>query len=130
MGYAHTATELASTYGLSSLYGGGRTGAGESIGLFELEGYAAADVAAYQACYGTHVPITDVPVDGGALATTNPAGEATLDIEVVAGLAPGASIQVYLGPNDGGAGPLDTYTRMVSDDTARVSPRAGASARP
>jgi len=113
-----TATQLASTYGLTPLYGNGRVGAGQTVGIFELEPFFASDIAAYQACYGTHVPVTTVDVDGGA--TGPQSGEAALDIEVVAGLAPGSSITVYTGPNDGATGPIDTYARMVNDDTAQV----------
>ena len=115
---ARTATQVASTYGLTSLYAGGREGAGQTVGIFELEPHSTSDVAAYQTCFGTNVPVSDTQVDGGPI--TSPVGEAVLDIEVVAGLAPGASIQVYTGPNDGGSGPIDTYARMVDDDTAKV----------
>jgi subtilase family serine protease len=118
-GDPRTATDLASTYGLSSLFAAGRTGAGQTVGVFELEDYTPSDIAAYQACYGTDVPVTTRPVDGGALSTAQD-GEAALDIEVVTGLAPGASIEVYTGPNDGANGPLDTYHQMVLDDTAKV----------
>jgi hypothetical protein len=113
-----TANELAQTYGLSSLYANGRTGAGQTVGIFELEPFTTADVQAYQACYGTNVPVTTIPVDGGA--TGGQEGEAALDIEVVAGLAPGASIRVYSGPNGTGTGPIDTYRAMVDQDVASV----------
>ena len=113
-----TATELAQTYGLSSLYANGRVGAGQTVGIFELEPFTASDIQAYQACYGTNVPVTTIPVDGGA--TGGQAGEAALDIEVIAGLAPGASIRVYSGPNGNGNGPIDTYMAMVTQDVAKV----------
>jgi hypothetical protein len=114
---AWTADQLASTYGLSSLYARNRVGAGQRVGIYELEPFTASDVADYQACFGVHVPVSTVDVDGGAAGPQ--AGEAALDIEVVAGLAPSSSITVYSGPN-GGTGPLDTYHRMVTDDTAKV----------
>ncbi|HEY5109018.1 MAG TPA: protease pro-enzyme activation domain-containing protein, partial [Acidimicrobiales bacterium] len=112
-----TANQLASTYGLTGLYANGRVGAGQTVGIFELEPYTPSDIQAYQTCYGTNVPVTDVAVDGGA--GGGQAGEAALDIEVVAGLAPGASITVYSGPN-GGTGPFDTYQAMIDADTAKV----------
>ena len=100
------------------MYANGRVGAGQTVGIFELEPFAASDITAYQACYGTTVPVATIPVDGGA--TTGPGDEATLDIEVVAGLAPGVSIRVYSGPNDTGTGPIDTYGAMVDQDVAKV----------
>ncbi len=113
-----TADQLAAAYGFDSLYGQGRVGAGQTIGLYELEPYTVSDVQGYASCYGVHASVTDVPVDGGASGPQH--AEAALDIEVVAGLAPSSSILVYSGPNDGGTGPIDTYARMVSDNAVRV----------
>ncbi len=112
-----TAQQLASTYGLSSLYQQGRFGAGQRVGIYELESFTPSDIAAYQSCYGSDASVSTVDVDGGA--TGSQVGEAALDIEVVAGLAPLSSITVFSGPN-GGSGPLDTYRAMVDDDAVRV----------
>jgi Pro-kumamolisin, activation domain/IPT/TIG domain len=115
---AWTANQLASAYGFSTLYGQGRVAAGQRVAIYELEPYTPSDIEAYESCYGLSVPVSQVSVDGGAAGGQQ--GEAALDIEVVAGLAPSSSIVVYSGPNDGGSGPIDTYTRMVDDDSARV----------
>ena len=87
------------------------------MGIFELEPFTPGDIASYEACFGVDAPVSTVDVDGGA--TGSQLGEAALDIEVVAGLAPSSAITVYSGPNDG-TGPIDTYARMVSDDSAKV----------
>ncbi|HEX7459568.1 MAG TPA: S53 family peptidase, partial [Acidimicrobiales bacterium] len=114
----YTANQLAATYGLSTLYGQGRDGTGVTIGIYELEPFNNADIAAYQACYGlAATPPTNVPVAGGA--SGGQSGEAALDIEDVAGLATGAAIHVYSGPQSGN-GPVVTYDRMVTDDVAKV----------
>ncbi|HEV3280541.1 MAG TPA: S53 family peptidase [Acidimicrobiales bacterium] len=113
----YTADRLAAAYGLSSLYGIGLVGTGQTIGLYELEPYTPADIAAYQTCYGLTDSITNVPVDGGASGPQH--GEAALDIEDAAGLAPGAAIKVFSGPS-GGAGPIDTYSAMVNDHSLKV----------
>ncbi len=109
---------MASTYGLSTLYGDGRSGAGQTVGVYELESYQPSDIQTYESCYGLGVPVTDVTVDGGAGAPIED-GEAALDIEMVAGLAPSSSVLVYTGPQ-GGTGPIDTYEAMVNDDAAKV----------
>ncbi|HWE91342.1 MAG TPA: protease pro-enzyme activation domain-containing protein, partial [Pseudonocardiaceae bacterium] len=117
-----------SAYNTGQLYGKyGDTGSGVSVGLFELENYAPADVAAYQQCMGTNVPVTAIKVDGGPTAQVDPNTgvgiESALDIETVAGLAPGASIKVYQGPDANTAADsqvLDTYERMVTDDSVQV----------
>ena len=112
-----TANQLASSYGFTTLYGEGRVGAGQRVALFELEPFTQSDITTYEACYGINVPVSTVAVDGGAVGSQ--AGEAALDIEAVAGLAPSSSISVYSGPN-GGNGPINVYSRMVGDDTAKV----------
>jgi hypothetical protein len=116
---AYTATQLASAYRFSALYSAGDEGAGQTIALFELEPYAARDVAAYQSCYGTSATVANVPVDGGDGTGYGPTGETALDIEDVIGLAPQARILVYEGPNTG-AGVYDTYNAIVSSDQASV----------
>jgi len=114
---SYTANTLAGTYGYSSLYGQGRLGSGVTVGIFELESYQPSDIQTYETCYGISNPVTNIPVSGGA--GTGPGSvEAALDIEDVAGLAPGSSINVYTGPPTSSG--LDVYDRMVQDNTAKV----------
>ncbi len=114
----YTATQLAAAYGLNSLYGQGLDGTGVSIGVYELEPFTTADIAAYKACYGITTTVTNTLVDGGA-GTSAQEGEAALDIEDVIGLAPGATVKVYTGPQTGN-GPVDTYDQMVTDLSLKV----------
>jgi subtilase family serine protease len=120
---AYTADQVASAYGFSGLYGSGDEGKGQTVALYELEPYAASDVAAYQSCYGTHASVSNVSVDGGAGGGPGE-GEAALDIEQVIGLAPKATILVYEGPNSSssapGSGYYDTWSRLIGQDRARV----------
>lgn len=114
----YTAGEIASAYGLSDLYAAGDGGAGTTVALFELEPYYASDIVAYQSCYGTAAPVTNIAIDGGA-GTTVSDGEAALDIEDVIGLAPGASILVYEGRNTS-TGAMDTYRAIITQNRAKV----------
>ncbi len=114
-----TFTQAASTYGMSGLYGQGRTGAGTTIALYELEPFRASDVQAFEQCYGIDDPVRTVTVDGGAGSGPG-SGEAALDIEDAAAMAPGADLVVYEGPNDTTTGPIDTFDRIATDDTAQV----------
>lgn len=120
---AYTADQIAAAYGFSGFYGAGDEGKGQTIALYELEPHDASDIAAYQACYGTHALVSNVLVDGGA-GTGPGAGEAALDIEDTIGLAPQANYLVYEGPNSNsgspGAGPYDTWNAIISQDRARV----------
>jgi hypothetical protein len=113
-----TFTEAAEAYGIDSLYQQGRTGAGITVALYELEPFRASDIVAFQQCYGVHNPVQTVTVDGGAGPGPG-SGEAALDIEEVSALAPGAAILVYEGPNVA-TGPIDTLDRIATADAAQV----------
>ena len=88
-------------YDFQSLLDAGHGGQADTLALIEFSNYTPSNVAAYQACYGTTVPITDVPVNGGTTDRSG-AGEVQLDEEVAATAAPGLShIYTYIAPNDG-----------------------------
>jgi subtilase family serine protease len=116
--WGFTASQIASHYGLSGFYAAGDEGSGVTVALYELEPFSSSDVAAYQACMGTSTTVDVTAVDGGP-GTGSGSGEAASDIEDVIGLAPQAQIDVYEGPPTG-QGAFDTYTAMVSQDTAQV----------
>ena len=120
---AHTADQIASAYGFSGLYGAGDEGSGVTVAIYELEPNAPSDIAAYQACYGIHASVSYVRVDGG-VGSGSGSGEAALDIENLIGLAPGADVLVYQGPNSNsgapGSGPYDTFSAIFNQDRARV----------
>jgi subtilase family serine protease len=121
---AYTADQIASAYGLSGLYAAGDFGQGVTIAEYELEPNDPNDIAAYQACYGTHASVSYVQVDGGPGSAGAGAGEAALDIENAIGLAPQASYLVYQGPNANqsvpGSGPFDVFSAIVNQDRANV----------
>jgi len=118
-----TADEVATAYQFSSLYGAKDLGAGQTVALFEQQPYDPPDIAAYQACYGTDVPISNIDIDGGPGAYVSPSlggsgdGESALDIEQVIGLAPDANILVYEGPQ---TSTVDILSAIVSQDRAKV----------
>lgn len=90
------------------------SGAGQSIGLFELDGFHASDVEANFRLAGLPaVPVRTVLADSfnGAPGTGN--AEVVLDIMMAAYMAPGANIIVYEGNNWN-----DVLNRMATDDEA------------
>jgi subtilase family serine protease len=95
-------------------------GSGETLALFELDGYSAVDIAVYLSYYGLpSVPVQNILVDGYSGNAGRSASEPTLDIELQIALAPGASrILVYEGPNTN-TGVLHTYNRIATDNLAR-----------
>jgi hypothetical protein len=85
------------------------TGAGQSLGLFEADGFYASDIAAYASAAGNgraNIVIQTVLLNGfnGTPTTNSDSGnpEVSLDIEMAMAMAPGlAKIVVYEGnPND------------------------------
>ncbi len=99
--------------------GSGPSG-GQTLGLFELAGYTASDITGYTSHFGLPaITLQNVLVDGYSGAPGSGADEVTLDIELQAALAPGASnILVYEGPNSN-AGVVDTYNKIATDNLAK-----------
>ncbi len=113
----YTLAQQGQLYGLSTAWSKGIVGTGQTIAIYELGVYRAPDVNTYASCYGLSPAITNVDVDGGG--SSGGADEATMDVEEVAGLAPGAALTIYAGPNSG-SGPTDTYARIADDNTASI----------
>jgi hypothetical protein len=119
-----TDEQIANAYGVAGLYRAGDSGAGQRIGVFELEPFSADDLNAFDRCYfpatyramlrRTHT----ITVDGGS-GTGAGSGESILDIEDVEALAPNASVDVYEAPPTS-SGSFDQYARMINDDRDSV----------
>jgi len=116
---AYTADQIAQAYGLAPLYQQGDLGSGQRVGLIEFAGYAPADIQTYLHCFGLATQVTLVPVGGGAKIGAG-TSEATIDIEDLAGLVPGAGILVYEGPNGANQVIYTTYSTAISQDQVRV----------
>ncbi|HEX5712185.1 MAG TPA: S53 family peptidase [Solirubrobacterales bacterium] len=116
-GGGYTADQIANTYRFSDFYAAGNFGAGHKIALLEFEPYLPSDIETYQECYGTDVEITNVDVNGGPGPYAGSDGESALDIEQLIGLAPGAEIVVYQGPNEGEA---PVFAAYVEQNIAKV----------
>ncbi|HEY2343069.1 MAG TPA: protease pro-enzyme activation domain-containing protein, partial [Chthoniobacteraceae bacterium] len=97
--------------------GAALTGAGQSVGLLQFDGFYPSDVAAYRTQFGLpNTPTVVVPVDGGIEIVGADNAEVALDIEMASAMAPGLStIYVYElnGPWD------DVLSRMASDNLAK-----------
>jgi subtilase family serine protease len=114
-----TAGQLASYYGMASLYKLGDFGRGVRVALAELEPDSASDIAAYKSCYRLRTAISYTAVDGGP-GSGSGSGEAALDIEDLAGLAPDVSIDVYQAPNISDTDTYDLYSKIINADKNQV----------
>jgi subtilase family serine protease len=121
--HVYTAAWLARAYKFNPLYRQHDFGQHVTVALFELADYANRDIRAYTRCYRVHPSIRRVRVDGGTTVAASGAGtlEVTADVEVVAAMAPRASVLVYEAPlADGDQSIVDTYGAIAQQDRAQV----------
>ncbi len=119
-GGGFTPNELRAAYDVTPLINSAN-GAGQTVAIFELDGYKAADVNAYLSQYNLGAArYTNVLVDGATTNAGSGAIEVELDMEVVSAIAPGAAQRIYIGPNSA-QGLIDTYNKIVTDNIAKVT---------
>ncbi|MGO8720613.1 MAG: hypothetical protein ACLQMO_15580 [Acidobacteriaceae bacterium] len=111
----------------AAYYGGNTlTGVGQTVALFELDGYALSDVQAYFNNVGQslNVPINNVLLLGASAGSDGiDDTEQVIDIVDAASMAPGLSqVLVYIAPQSGfasGTGDYAIFNRMATDDIAK-----------
>ena len=98
------------------------TGAGQTVGLVEFDGYYAIDIAAYEAQAGLpSVTLMNVLLGGFSGTPTGNGGEVevSLDIDMAISMAPGlSSVIVYEGSPDSSS-PNDVLARIATDNLAK-----------
>ena len=95
-------------------------GSGQALALFELDGYTASDIAAYESRFGLpSVPLQNVLIDTATGTAGTDSDEVTLDIELAMALAPGASKILVYETGNTDAEVLDGYSRIAQDDLAK-----------
>jgi hypothetical protein len=97
------------------------SGAEQSVGLLQFDGFYARDITNYvnQAGYSNVPPLIVVPVDGGVSPPYTNANEVSLDIEMVVSMAPGLSrVYVYEAPRSTTYW-VDLLSRMANDNLAK-----------
>jgi subtilase family serine protease len=121
----NTANVFAGYYGTNLLYQLGDLGQGQKVGVVEFEPNLPSDITAYEQCYGISTKVNYLKVDGGA-GTGAGSGEAALDIEVLAGLAPDTTIDVYQSPATQ-AGGYNIFQKFTSRDAEKTLSMSWAS---
>jgi hypothetical protein len=119
-----TATDVATQLNFPVQHG--YNGAGQTVGIIidadPTSQAAGSDLASYLSFNQTPTTgrtITPEAVNGGG-GSSDGAFEAALDVQTIAGLAPGANIIVYVLPDLSGQSIEDGITKAVSDNTAKV----------
>jgi len=119
---AYIPSQFAKAYNYDGLHNAGLQGEGQTVGVFELDGYSQSDVQTYTQCFGGgNVPIQNVILDGYNGQPGAGAIEVELDMEVILSMAPKlAKLLVYEAPNTT-QGYNDEFARIVSDRTPVIS---------
>ncbi|QMU77801.1 hypothetical protein GXW83_21025 [Streptacidiphilus sp. PB12-B1b] len=100
----------------------GENGSGETVALWEFDGYKSSDLSTYNSQYGLSGPAASTVSVDSANYDSNPGqgeGEVELDSEVVRAVAPQASQLVYEAPNSD-QGEIDIANAIVSADKVSV----------
>ncbi len=119
---AYIPSQLSKAYNYDGLHNAGLQGAGQTVGVFELDGYSQSDIQTYAQCFGGgSVPLQNVALDGFNGQPGAGAIEVELDIEMIISQAPQLSkLLVYEAPNTT-QGYNDEFARIVQDRTPVVS---------
>jgi kumamolisin len=119
---AYIPSQFAKAYNYDALHSAGLNGEGQTVGVFELDGYSQSDIQAYTQCFGGgSVPIQNVILDGFNGQPGAGAIEVELDVEVIVSQAPHlAKLIVYEAPNTT-QGYNDEFARIVKDRTPVIS---------
>ena len=119
---AYIPSQFARAYNYDGLHNAGLQGEGQTVGVFELDGYSQSDIQAYSQCFGGgNVPIQNVILDGFNGQPGAGAIEVELDVEVILSMAPHlAKLIVYEAPNST-QGYNDEFARIVKDRTPVIS---------
>jgi kumamolisin len=115
-------SDIATAYGYNTLYQHGQHGENMTINLVENDGSDPDDIQNYLSCINFKGHLSFINVDG---APSDAQGESTLDVQMVAGLAPAASIKVYQTDGNANDDPWtqvnDEFQHIIDDNTANAN---------
>jgi kumamolisin len=118
-----TVADFAAQYDVQPLYKQGITGKGRTLGIVTFASLTPSDAFSYWSALGLSVSpnrLKIVNVDGGPGAPSDASGsdETTIDVEQSGGIAPGANMIVYQGPNTNQAF-VDAFAAAVDANVAQ-----------
>ncbi len=119
-GGGYTPDAVRTAYNIKPLLSSGVNGAGQTIALFELDGYNPADIQSYLNYYHLGSPkYSDVLIGSATNAPGSSAAEVELDMEQISAIAPEAQQKIYIGMNRT-SDVNDIYNRIVNDNSAKI----------
>ena len=120
--YAVAPEDFATQYNLAPLYKAGVTGTGQTIGILNDSNINLTLVQSYEKLFGLSNPAPQIVIDGtDPGATPGVDVEAYLDVEEAGAVAPGATVNLYIGESSALLDPLYLAAlRAVEDNQAGV----------
>ncbi len=112
-----TPAQVAHAYGYDQFWSQGWRGQGMTVNFVELEGFDPTDIQNYFDCIGFQGHLQTVNVDAPP---TSAGGEATLDIEMVAGLAPASNMVVYQSNLDPTMATFTDFWTLFNDQLTQI----------
>ncbi len=114
--------QIAANYGYNTFWQHGFRGQGLTVNLVEIDTFDPNDIINYAQCVGFNTNNFHlVTVDGQPQPTAQPAIESTLDIDMLMGLAPQASIVDYQTGSPSGQGVNDALQQLVNNNAHNVN---------
>jgi kumamolisin len=92
---SYTPDELQTAYDFSPLYQQGVDGTGQTVALIEIDRFGPSDLRTFDAANSLPDPTVSEVYVGGRQFGLRDTGEASMDLEWLHALAPGAALQVY-----------------------------------
>jgi len=120
-----TPASFAKQYGLTSLYGKGAKGQGETIGIITYASVRPSDATHFWSkvlkikTKANRIRLINVDGGSGKVADASGSGETTLDVEQSGALAPQANVIVYQAPNSD-FGAADAWFGAASSNAAQA----------
>jgi subtilase family serine protease len=117
---AFTPNQYLTAYGYAPLQAAGLTGAGERVGLIEIDGFKSSDIRSFARCFRLPIPALRT-FTVGLRRPLKPGGESTLDLEVLDAAAPGLrSIDLF----ETGSSASDALQALTAPLQVREKPQA------
>jgi subtilase family serine protease len=107
----------------------GANGAGQTVAVFELDGFDQSDITEYESTFGLPALAPTVSlVDSATGSAGGGIDEVTLDIEFMLAVAPNVSNMIVYEGENSEQGIIDVYAKIANDNTAKsVSTSWGSS---
>jgi subtilase family serine protease len=118
----YNTSQIATAYGYNQLWQQGFKGQGMAVNLVEIDTYFPLDIANYASCVGFNTNNLHLSmVDGIPAPSSEPPLESTLDIDMLMGLAPQATINDYQTGLASDQGVNDALQQIINDNAKNVN---------